>query len=49
MIRCSKCTAVFGGTGGWLLAMTWGWIWKRIEGKEVILCPKCAKMENENG
>jgi len=45
MIKCSKCGTLFGGTGGWPLALMWGWIWKRIKGEEIVLCPNCAKGE----
>mgnify|MGYP006320643101 CR=1 FL=1 len=41
MIHCSKCACIYGGTGGWPMALILGWVWSRVAGKEVILCPKC--------
>lgn len=47
MIHCSKCTCIYGGTGGWPMALILGWVWSRVAGKEVILCPKCKGDSNE--
>ena len=45
MIHCSKCGTFYGGTGGWMMALIQGWIWKKIEGEEITLCPKCSQGE----